>query len=454
MPSINSLGVGSGLELGNLVDNLVAIERQSAVGPLDRRQGRTELKLSAVGSLQASVEGLISAVAALEGLEVGRSVDSSFPELVSGSASAAADVGSYLINVTQVAIAESLATDNANPFADADASLGEGTLTVSVNGQSLDIELAEGQDSLRSVRDAINASDLGIQAALVQEGSQYHLLLTSGQTGTVGQMTLTVTGTVDTRLASANMDITTAAQDAAYSVNGLGLTSSTNTITDVLPGVTFELHGQTGGESVVLTVGTDTDSLEDKLLAVVKAYNALRTNMSALGGASSDGSQAGPLVGDASLRALQRDLGAVFSRTFNSDLAGNPFTNLLAIGVHTDLSGTASIESGELAAAIASNEAGVAALIDAFATSISEKLDGFGGSDGILKPRTDQLSAELKRIGDQRIEIERRLGDFAARTRAKFAALDSLVAQFNSTSTYLTQQLASLAAITNYRKNS
>lgn len=453
MPAVNSLGVGSGLELGKLVDNLVQIERQSAEGPLNRRQAKAELTLSAVGSLRSSVASLISAVSALKNSEVGRTVESSFPEAVSATATNTAEFGNYLINVSQVAVAQSLATDSSNPFADADASLGQGTLTVATGGGSIDIELSEGQDSLRHVRDAINASNLGIQAALLQDGEQYHLLLTSGQTGADGEMTLSVSGTVDTRLASANMDISTAAQDALYSVNGLSLSSSSNTIAGVLPDITFELKAETAGESVALSVKSDTQGLGEKLQAVVAAYNALATNMSALGGASRDGSQAGPLVGDASLRALQRQIGSIFSINFSTDVENNPFSNLVGIGVHKDLSGTASFSAAELNAALDEDEAGVEALIASFAASFSETLEGYGGSGGILSHRGEQLTEQLRRIGTEREDLDRRMSEVESRLVAKFSALDALVAQFNNTSSFLTQQLASIASITNYRRN-
>ena len=445
---INSLGAGSGLDLATLVSNLVALERQSAQGPLDRRQLRAEVSLSALGSLKSSVAGLKSALSTLDDLAIGRTVSSSFDTAVNGTATPTADIGSYLINVTQVAVAQSLATDSANKFADADAALGEGTLTVSVGTETVALTLASGQNSLRNVRDAINASDLDIQASVVQDGAEYRLLLTSGQTGTAGVMSLTVDGTIDTRLASANMDETLAAQDAVYSVNGLGLTSSSNTVSDVLPGVTLELLTDTGGQSVVVDVGSDTDDLGSKLAAVLTAYNALVKNMSALGGASSDGSQAGPLVGDASLRSLQRQVATALYTNRATEVSENPFANLTQLGLHMDLSGTATLDASELDAALSQNEAGVAALVAEFAAEFAEQLEAFDGSDGVLTIRVDQLNAELTRIGREREDVERRIGVIEARLRAKFSALDALVTQFNNTSSFLEQQLQNLQALT------
>src|SRR5690606_22312071 len=102
---------------------------------------------------------------------------------------------------------------------------------------------------------AINSSDAGVNAVIVRDGEAHRLLLTSEESGLDHQMTLTVSGTLDTRLASAQMTETAAAQDASFSVNGLALSASTNTIDDVIPGLTLALNGTTEGEdAIALTV--------------------------------------------------------------------------------------------------------------------------------------------------------------------------------------------------------
>ena len=445
---IASLGVGSGLDLGTLLDNLVAVERQSKQRLLDGRQARAEINLSSIGSLRATVDSLAGAVDALKDFELGLSVSSSNEDAVTATAGDGADEANYLIDVDQIAAAQSLATDGLDPFADADAALGEGTLTVTIGTTSVDLTLAAGQNSLRDVRDAINAADIDVQAAVVQDGSAYRLLLTSGETGTAGTMTLTVNGTIDTRLASANMDETAAAADAVYSVNGLQLTSSSNTIADVLPGVTMELKAVTDTAPARLSVGTDTDSLGEKLGSMVSAYNQLVQNIKKLGAASPDGSSAGPLVGDASLRALQREVGGVFANSVSTGVPGSPFTTLVSIGVKTSLSGSASVDTSQLNDALTQDRAGVEALVAAFAEGFASSLDAFEGGSGILGYRSDQLSAELRRIGREREDLDLRMSALEDRLRKRFSALDSLVNQFQSTSTYLAQQLSSLASLT------
>jgi flagellar hook-associated protein 2 len=441
---ISSLGVGSGLDLGSLLDKLVAIERQSGERLLNTRQARAELKLSSIGSLRATVDTLAAAVNELKDFNLGLAATSSNKDAVTATAGADADVASYLIEVTQLARAQSLASDGQNPFTDPDAALGEGTLSITIDGTTVNLAIATGGNSLRGIRDAINASDLDIQAAVVQDGAAWRLLLTSGTSGTAGVMTLTVDGTLDARLASAAMEETTEAQNALYSVNGLDLVSSSNNVADVLPGLTLELKAVTTAP-VTIGVGTNTDALGEKLARVVTAYNGLVNNMKKLGAASPDGRSSGPLVGDAGLRSLQGSVLGIFGRNLSTDVTDNPFRNLAELGIQTSLSGEASLDMTKLRDALAQDRDSVEALVAAFGASFSTSLDAFEGGSGIFGFRSDQLTAELKRIRDDRDRLERRLGALEERLSKRFSALDSLVSQFNTTSTYLAQQLTALA---------
>lgn len=444
---INSLGVGSGLDLGTLLDKLVAVERQSAERLLNNRQARAELKLSSIGSLRATVDTLAAAVAALKDFDLDLAVTSSNKDAVTATAGSDADVASYFIEVTELARAQSLASDGQSPFTDADAALGEGTLSITVDGATVNLTIASGGNNLRGIRDAINASTIGIQAAVIQDGAAWRLLLTSEKSGTEGAMTLTVDGTLDARLASASMEETTEAQDALFSVNGLELSSSSNSVADVLPGLALELKATTTGP-VTLSVGTDSDALGEKLARVVTAYNGLVNNMKKLGTASPDGKTSGPLVGDAGLRSLQRSVLGIFGKNLSTAVAANPFRNLAELGIKTSLSGEASLDTTALKKALSQDRDSVEALVAAFGASFSTALDAFDGGNGVFGFRSDQLTAELKRIRDDRDQLERRLGALEARLTKRFSALDSLVSQFQSTSTYLAQQLTSLANLT------
>ena len=437
--SISSLGVGSGLDLATLVDQLVAAERAPAQNRISLKQSRAQTKLSAFGSLRSAIANLESALEKIKSFKAGMKATSASPDAVSVTAGGAAVAGVYNVVVRELASAQSLASE---AFDDVDAPLGEGTLTLTVGDRVTEIELAEGSNSLAAVRDAINASDAGVNAVIVRDGEGYRLLLTSATEGAANAMTLTVGGGVDARLGSDQMIETAAAKDAVFSVNGLGLTSPTNTIEDVIDGLTLTLK-QVGEDSIAIRVEQDREGVRKALDEVVSKYNALVTQIRDLGRAGTDGAQRGPLVGDSTLRALESSLAGVFSASHGEP--GSGFERLLDLGFSTDVQGKVSLDGAKLDEALATDPASVESLVAAFAESFAGALEVFTESDGLIKARTDGLDAELKRLRNDRDALDRRMEQLEARLRAQFTALDSLLAQFQSTSNYLASQLAGLS---------
>jgi flagellar hook-associated protein 2 len=445
MSSFRSLGVGSGLDLETLVANLLRAERQPREAQITRSRRLAQTRLSAFGTLKSAVSGLSTAVNALKDFRLGLTAASSDPSRVGVRAGDGASAGQFVVGVSRLATAQSLASAT---FADPDATLGSGQLTLSVGGESVVLGLDGTNSSLRGVRDAIEQAGLGVQAVVVKDGEQYRLLLTSGSTGLDGAMTLTAGAGLDTRLGSGAMTETVAAQDAAFSVNGLSLTSSSNTVDDVVPGVTLTLAGVTEEASpVAVTVSTDRQDLRTRLESLVRAYNTLVDAMAAAGRADPEGVNSGPLVGDATLRAIQSRVGGVFSARQLNVPGGGP-SSLLELGLSSDVSGRASLDASRLADQLESDPAAVEQLVSAFAAKFSAALDGFGAAGGILDARRDNLSAELRRLDAQTEALDQRMEQVERRLRAQFSALDTLLAQFQNTSSYLTQQLESLSNLT------
>lgn len=441
MAGISSLGVGSGLDLNSLVNSLVRAERSPTESRLNRSQTAAETRLSALGRLRSAVSELQNRVTALNGFDVSRSASSSAAAKVQVSASGSPDLGSFSVRVAALASAQSLAT---SAFAEVDEALGSGSLVIEQGDESVTLDFGLEPATLADVRDAINASGLDVQAVIVRDGDSSRLLLTSTATGSAGEMSLTVTGSLDERLASAQMTQTAAAADARFSVNGLELTSSSNQLEDVISGLTLTLRQTTeGSETVTVTVAQDRAGARNKLEAMVKAYNGLVDTMKNLGRVDPGGGNSGPLVGDATLRALQGRLGSAF--TTPQDVGAGLPNMMLQLGLSVDVNGQASLNSSRLDEALKADEAGVEALVSAFATRFSAVIDGFAGAGGVITSRTDGLNAQLRRVADQRAALDMRMDRVETRLRAQFSALDATLAQFQNTSEFLGQQLAGLA---------
>lgn len=446
MSTISSLGVGSGIDLENLVNALVRGQRAPQDLQLNRRESRAKLELSALGTLRSAVSSLATATGALDGIRTPLRSQLNGPEVASVSLSDRAERATYQLRVIQLASAQSQASE---PFIDADTPLGNGMLTVTFGDRTVELDLSEGDWSLRDVRDAINSSDADVQAAVVRDGEGFRLLLTSAQSGSAGEMSFAVSGSLDTRLSSAELTETQTAQDAVFRINGLELTSSSNSVEDVIPGVTLNLIGTTLEEasSTNVSIEPDRGAVRQRVEALVTAYNKLVEETRKLGRFNPETQEAGPLLGNAVLRSVQSRISGVLSGTVDTELEANPFRSLLELGVRTGVDGLAQLDASAFNEAIAQDEGAVEAVLSGFGASFAETLRSFSGSDGIINGRTTALNQQVRRVTQQREALDQRMSQVEDRLRAQFTALDSLVTQFQNTGAFLSQQLAGISDI-------
>ncbi len=441
MSGFSGLGIGSGLDLGTLVAGLVRAEREPVENRINRNRTRTQTTLSALGTLKSAVARLDDSVAALSGFTPGMRASSSDATAVAVAISGQASPSSWQVRVLELASAQSLASA---PFSGADEVIGAGALTVQIGGDEVTLEF-DADATLADVAAAINSGGLDVQAAIVRDGDSSRLLLTSGRTGSDGAMVLSVTGGLDPRLASAAMDETAAAGDAVFVVNGLQLSSASNVVDDVLPGVTLTLRRPTEDDIVAVRVEPDRQALKSRLDAMLTAYNALVDNIRSSGRADPQGGNSGPLVGDATLRSLQTGLSGIFSSRVDTGAEGPALTMMLELGVSTDVNGRATLDAARFEEAFAANRDGVESLVIAFGDRVAGTLERFAGNSGVLGSRSDSLNAQLLTLARQQESLDRRMEQLENRLRAQFTALDGLLAQFQSTSTYLAQQLSAIS---------
>jgi flagellar hook-associated protein 2 len=190
--SISAMGIGSGLDLGGLVAQLVAAERQPQEQRLNRKEADIQARISAFGSIRGGLSALETVLDKLVALQQGRTATSSDSNRLEVSARPEATMGSYSIQINQLATAQSLASGR---FAHADVPLGTGTLNVQVgSGPAVAIGINAENNSLRGVRDAINAADAGVQASIVNDGEGARLVLSAAQTGVDETISITVSG--------------------------------------------------------------------------------------------------------------------------------------------------------------------------------------------------------------------------------------------------------------------
>lgn len=459
MGTIISSGVGSGLDVAGLVSQLVAAEAGPPTLRLDREEASLQAELSSFGSLRSALDTLNGALDSLTDLEAfrGRSVTTSDTDYLSASATSSAVPGSYDIEVERLATAHRLASD---PFATADTVVGTGTLNISTASGSFAVLIDETNNTVSGIRDAINvaSSNTGVLATIVNGVDGSHLILTAAETGLTNALTVTESGgdgglsalVYDPDNLITNLTEIDPPQDARALINGFAVESSTNSITDAIDGLDIELlQVNFPAETTSLSIGFDQAGSKDAVSNLVTAYNSFLDATSELATFDAESQTRGPLFGDSTLRTLTIRLRQEFSATV-SGLSG-PFSNLFEIGITTDLDGRLSLDEARLDAAFTEDFDAVGTLFADEAAGIATRLgaliDPHLESGGIIDARTDGISASISDIGERREALNVRLAAVEERLSRQFNALDSLLAQLQSTSGFLTQQLDNLPGV-------
>jgi flagellar hook-associated protein 2 len=442
MATISALGIGSGLDANSIVEQLMAIEQQPLVR-LQQKEAGFLAELSAIGQLRSAIatfKDTVDAISSESDFSV-FTATSADTAIFTASASSSAAVGTYDIQVTSLAVAQK---QGSNSFADSDTTtVGSAGDTMEITIGSDDFTVEIGGKTLDEIAEAINsASDnVGVTASVIQEdSSNFYLTLTSDETGTANTMTLVFEDSGGSPIVDPlGMAQTQAADDADLVIDGTyNVTRSSNTITDVIEGVTLTLL-DTSASAVELNVTQNTNSVISSINEMVDAYNSLQSTMSSLG--------ADQLSGDSTLRTLQSQVLSVFN-TAASGLTGS-YSSLYDIGIEFDKYGVMEVDSGDLSSAVTNNLDSVTELFSdddqGFAFRLSEMLDSMLDEDGLLDAREDGINAQIESTQDAATAFTERLELIEARYRAQYAALDTLMSSLTATSSYLDQQLSILA---------
>ena len=482
MASVSSLGIGSGLDLNALLANLKSAEQAPLVA-LQQQQRSYTAKLSAYGQLNSALSALQSAAAALAkpALFQGLKASSSATEVLTASALATAASGSYSVNVTALAQAQSLA---ATGVADTSSAIGAGTaatLTLdfgTISGGTLDpstgqytgatfiadatrtatsITLDASNNSLAGIRDAINASaDIGVTASIVNDGSAApnRLVLTSKQTGETSSMRIAVTG--DAALsgllahdpaATQHLQQTAAAHNANLSVNGIAVTSATNTVAGAIQDVTMTV-AKTG--SSTLSVQNDTASVQSAVTSFVNAYNSLQNVAKQLTAFDASNKTGAVLMGDATLRNIQVSIRSTL--TVAQEPGSGGLAMLSQIGISFQKDGTLAVDSTKLSVALGSQLSGVAQLFSGsggsggYGSQMALLITGMTDANGTLTSATKGINTTLDSLGKQYDATSERIEATVARYKAQFTQLDVMMSTMNRTSAYLTQQFDNMSS--------
>ena len=406
---------------------------------------------------------------------------------VSVTPSTESSAGSYAVAVQSLAQSQYVAS---SAFTDKTATVGEGTLTIELGtftanptappaatfaakaaATAVNIEIGPGDNTLEKIRDKINAANAGVTASLVTDASGTRLVVRGANTGADNAFRISVSdadgansdGSGLSALAyDPSADITSmtrsqAATNAKATINGLEVTSDSNTLKNVVDGLTIKLNKvtdtATASNPVNLTVNTDTAGIRKGIDAFSKAYNDAIGLIRVQTMYDADSKTGGPLQGDSTAVGL---LNQLRSMAGTSTSASSVFTRLSDIGLEMNKDGTFTTNETKIGKALSDN---LGELQKFFATSNDADATGAGmaqrfykmasqitDSDGSIAARTDGIKSTIRRNEKKIDDIDNRLTLVEARLRAQYTALDNSMTKLNSLSAYVSQQLSVLTS--------
>lgn len=375
MAGISSLGVGSGLDIRGLVDQLVAAERAPVQNRLDRREARLQAELSSFGSLKSALNdfrGTVDALSDASDFRVMRA-SSGNSDAIGVSAADTAQAQSLDVQVNSLAQAQSVASGG---FASTTDAVGSGTLTFrfgtvttdaggavtdfAVNGERpvSNIEIPAGANTLEGVRDAVNDAGIGVRASIINDGSAERLVFSADDSGAANGFVVEVAdddgnhtdaaglSQLAFNTAASNSTRGRAGSDAELVVDGLAVSRASNTVDDLVEGLTLTLKDTTA-TAVRLDVSQDTGAVRAKIQGFVDGFNALQDQIDQIAGFNSDSGQGAVLQGDATVRTLNSTLRRQITGSLQV-LEGRAVRSLADLGITTDNEGRLAIDGAGL----------------------------------------------------------------------------------------------------------
>jgi len=442
---ITAPGVGSGLDVQSIVSQLMALERRP-LEALARRQDQYEAQLSAYGQLKSalsSFQGAMDELGTTDSFKIytATSTDESALEVTANSS---ASLGTYNVRVERLAANHKMASAEFSDTATFGGTAGD-SLTIQVGStttNTITVDLSTAK-SMEDIRDLINedASNPGVTATIINgNNGNRKLILTADETGSSSAISLSYGGSIDAStfgmqtLNDIGGDISLL--DSEISVDGYSITRSTNTLTDVIQGVTLNLESARPGVDIQVTVERDISAVEASVQGFADAYNELRSTIRSL--------REGQLEADSTLLSIERGLLGIL----NNPTASGTFSHLTEIGVSIQKDGTMSVNSSRLEEALNTDYSAVAELFANADSGYAVRLGSLTGmwleDGGLIDSRTDGLDSRIEDLEDRQTAMDRRLAQVEARYLKQFSSLDSLMSQLQGTSNFLTSQLAAL----------
>lgn len=467
--AISALGAGSGIDVKALAQSLVDTEKAPRKEAIDKKIAKSEARISGYSAIRFVLDQLKTAFQGLNNkadfnsLSVSNSQTAAFSAIGTSSASS----GSHSIVVKTLATAQRSAstayTTSTESLSSSDITL---SLTVGTNTTET-ITVAAASATPEGITEAINAANLGVSAQLIETDSGFQIL-TTGATGVDNAFTLTSSGVTASDGLSFSVVSGQTASDATLTVDGLSVTRSSNTISDVISGVTLNLYaattsstsdGTTTYTAAALNLTRDTSAVKEKLQTLVSAYNDVESVLKdAYNKDSKVEGYGASLVGDSTVQTIRNQIRSMV--TSNTTASTDNILALRDLGISINASGKLELNETKLDTAFTSyfsevvtmlsNDIGTeyveSTAVAGIAGDAISTLTSLLANDGILLTQSTNASDRIDEFELQLEKLEARMTLLLARYNKQFGAMESVVGQSNSLRTSLTSTFEGMMA--------
>ena len=409
----------SGLDVTTAVD--AAVTAASAPETAWNTQlTSTENQVSTLQQIQTDVQNLDNDVQQLNSITgplASNTVTSSNSSIVSATAASGTALGTHVVTVNSLA---TTATWTSGEFASSSTDLPAGSFTITTGSGATQTITTDGTESLTDVANQINGDNLGVTASVITDANGARLAIVANSSGSASNFTIggspsfgftqPVTGT-----------------NASLTVDGVPISSASNTVSGALPGVTLNLLGASTGTPVTLNVQADTSSASTAINQFVTDYNKVMSDINAQFDDTSSGQ--GPLAQDSNIINLQNAVEQ--SLDF---VANGSSINLSSLGISINNDGSLSVNSSTLQNTLQNNFAGVqtffqGSALNGFANNMDQQLTNF------LAPGNGAFVVDLQSMNSEETTLKQDITNFQSTVIAPLQT--SLQAQFSKAETEL-----------------
>lgn len=427
---------GNGIDVASLVSQVLSAQ-SGGLQLLQQQQTDLQTQASLLTGLNGDLSSLSSAVNTLTdvlGPLSSVSAQSSQTSILTASAQSSAVPGTHTLVVSTLASQSTLYTDS---ITDANTSIlpqnaASADLQFQVGGTSgptRDIPISAGSnDTLNSLVSYINNQNWGVTATVLTDATGSRLAIYGNTPGSTGALAIT------NNTSALTFNPPVGGTDANFTVDGIPFSSTSNTVTGAIPGVTLNLLGAYPGVQVQVSVATDSNQIAQAVTTFVSAYNAVIGDINQQFTVNASTNTQGPLAGDSSLRSLQSSLLA--DATYS--LGSGAFTSLDSLGITTNDDGTLSVNSSQLNSAISSDPAAVLNFFQnssatGFANNFAKDLQNLTDpTQGVISLDLNEKRTRQQELTNSIADIQDRLTAEQAQLQTQFSRVNSLLEAFPS----------------------